>query len=246
MTVKLSDDEQKRIVWFDRNFEDIRGRFNAACEEAGVKRDDVILLAATKTVPVSVINHAIENGICYIGENRVQEFNSKKDSLCKDVHRHFIGHLQTNKVKDIVGEVEMIESVHSVKLAAEISKISQKLGIVTDILLEVNIGNEESKSGFAPEELEAVLKEIAEMQGVKVKGLMSIPPIYTEKSKTIECFLNLRKLFIDIRDKNMDNVSMVYLSMGMSDDFEDAIKCGANIVRIGTALFGERYYPNKN
>lgn len=245
MTVKLSDDELKKIAWLDKNYEDIKSRIDAACLEAGKSSDEVIMLAATKTVSAAVINHAISSGVKYIGENRVQEFLSKKDELLPSAHRHFIGHLQTNKVKDIIDEVEMIESVHSVKLAAEINRLCEKRGKIMDILIEINIGNEESKSGFAPLEAVDAIKEIAQMPNLRVKGLMSIPPIFGEIEKTRQCFLNLRKLFIDIRGKNMDNVDMVYLSMGMSDDFEEAIKCGANIVRIGTALFGERYYPQK-
>ena len=242
MTENLSTEILEKIEWFDRNFEDINRRIVGACEQVGKKPSDIIMLAATKTVPVEVINHAIKSGVKYIGENRVQEFLSKKDALLPDAHRHFIGHLQTNKVKDIVGEVEMIESVHSLKLATEINRLCENLGKTMDILLEVNIGNEESKSGFSAEELEENLLKISKLPFIKVKGLMTIPPICDNNEKSMQYFEKMSKLFIDIRAKIKDNIDMVYLSMGMSGDFEDAIKCGANIVRIGTSLFGQRDY----
>lgn len=242
MTEKLSDEVVEKIRNFDANYADIRSRLSAACKEAGVSTDSVILLAATKTVPAEVINHAMDSGIEYIGENRVQELLSKKKDLKATAHRHFIGHLQTNKVKDIINEVEMIESVHSVKLAAEIEKCAAKAGKMMDVLLEVNIGGEQSKSGFTPDEAENAVAEISKMPHLRVKGLMTIPPVCESTKKQIEYFTKMHKLFIDIRDKNMDNVNILYLSMGMSDDFELAVKCGANIVRIGTALFGKRNY----
>lgn len=242
MTENLSTEILQKTEWFDRNFEDINRRIASASEQVGKKPSDIIMLAATKTVPVEVINHAIKSGVKYIGENRVQEFLSKKDQLLPDAHRHFIGHLQTNKVKDIVSEVEMIESVHSVKLAIEINRICEKLNKTMDILLEVNIGNEESKSGFSPEELEEKIIEISKLPFIKVKGLMTIPPICDNNEKSMQYFEKMSKLFIDIRAKIKDNIDMVYLSMGMSGDFEEAIKCGANIVRIGTSLFGQRDY----
>ena len=244
MMENLSTEILQKIEWFDRNFDDINRRIASACEQVGKKPSDIIMLAATKTVPVEVINHAIKSGVKYIGENRVQEFLSKKDELLPDAHRHFIGHLQTNKVKDIVGEVEMIESVHSVKLAAEINRFCEKSGKVMDILLEVNIGNEESKSGFSPDELEEKLIEIGKMPFIKVKGLMTIPPICDNNEKSMQYFEKMSKLFIDIgaKIKDNDNIDMLYLSMGMSGDFEQAIRSGANIVRIGTSLFGQRDY----
>lgn len=242
MTENLSTEISQKIEWFDRNFEDINRRIALACERVGKKPSDIIMLAATKTVPVEVINHAIKSGVKYIGENRVQEFLSKKEQLLPDAHRHFIGHLQTNKVKDIVGEVEMIESVHSLKLAAEINRLCENLGKTMDILLEVNIGNEESKSGFSAEELEENLLKISKLPFIKVKGLMTIPPICDNNEKSMQYFEKMSKLFIDIRAKIKDNIDMVYLSMGMSGDFEEAIRSGANIVRIGTSLFGQRDY----
>ncbi len=234
--------ERSSIDIFNENYSIIEQQITEAARSVGKRREDIILLAATKTVPVEVINHAIARGIDYIGENRVQEFLSKEGALSDRAHRHFIGHLQTNKVKDIVGRVEMIESVHSEKLANVIGKQSCERGIVTDILLEVNIGNEESKSGFTVEELPNAIMRIAKISGVRVKGLMAIPPICEKKSEILPFFNQMNKLFIDIRDKKIDNVIMEYLSMGMSGDFYEAILSGSNIVRLGTALFGQRNY----
>ncbi len=242
MTERLSIEElSRKCGYFDENFEDITERVKKAAQKSGRNEDDIILLAATKTVPTSVINHAIESGINYIGENRVQEFLSKDEQLLP-VHKHFIGHLQTNKVKDIVGKVELIESVSSLKLAREIAKQSIKLGIVTEILIEINIGKEESKSGFMPEDAENAVREISKIAGLKIRGLMSIPPICEKEEEIRGYFSKMYNLFIDIKTKNIDNSSMEYLSMGMSEDFQIAIEEGANIVRIGTALFGKRIY----
>ena len=227
---------------FDENYGVVEERIKEAAEKSGRKREDIILLAATKTVDTEVINHAIENGIKYIGENRVQEFLSKEEALSTEAHRHFIGHLQTNKVKDIVGRVEMIESVHSEKLAAAIGKVSADRGIVTDILLEINVGNEESKSGFSPTEIYEAIEKIAKIEGIRIKGLMAIPPICEKKEEIMAFFAEMRNLFIDIGAKKIDNVSMEYLSMGMSGDYYEAILSGSNIVRLGTALFGHRNY----
>lgn len=235
MTEKLYTD-------FDINYRVIEENIAAAAEKSGRKREDIILLAATKTVSPEFINYAIESGITYIGENRVQEFLSKEDALSGKAHRHFIGHLQTNKAKDIVGRVEMIESVHSLKLARLIGKLSEEKGIVTDILLEVNIGREENKSGFLKEELDEAIKEVSKISGIRLRGLMTIPPVCEKNSDAIPFFKEMYKLFIDNRDKKIDNVSMEYLSMGMSSDYAEAIECGSNIVRIGTSLFGKRNY----
>ena len=189
-----------------------------------------------------IINQAIKGGIKYIGDNRVQELKEKEPFITEKVHKHFIGHLQTNKVKDVITRVEMIESVDSLHLAKEISKQAVKRDINMDILLEVNIGLEESKSGFNEENLIESLKEIAALPNIKVRGLMAIPPICETPEQAKPYFLNMQKLFIDIRDKNIDNISMEVLSMGMSDTYEAAIECGANFVRVGTLLFGKRIY----
>lgn len=227
---------------FDENYSIIENTINEAAVSVGKTREDIILLAATKTVSPQIINHAITSGIKYIGENRVQEFLSKEDALSKDAHRHFIGHLQSNKAKDIVGRVEMIQSVHSVKLASLIGKLSVERGVATDILLEVNIGREENKSGFLKEELSEAIAIISQIEGIKLKGLMSIPPVCEKNTQIIPFFEEMYKLFVDNKHKKIDNVSMEYLSMGMSSDYAEAIKCGSNLVRVGTSLFGKRNY----
>lgn len=238
----MSMTEKSSIKIFDENYKRIEEQIFKSAEKSGRKREDIILLAATKTVSTDVINHAIKSGVKYIGENRVQEFLSKEADLSQDAHRHFIGHLQSNKAKDIVGRVEMVQSVHSVKLANIIGDLSLKKDIVTDILLEVNIGEEENKSGFSAENIKEAVYQISEIKGICVKGIMAIPPICEEKAKLIKFFEQMYKLFIDIRAKEIDNINMDYLSMGMSGDFNEAILCGSNIVRLGTALFGQRDY----
>lgn len=235
MTEKLLTDS------FDENYKIILENIGSAAEKSGRKFEDIKLLAATKTVDADMINYAIKSGIKYIGENKVQEFLSKNDLITDNVHRHFIGHLQTNKVKDIVGKVELIQSVDSVKLAKEIGKVSVKKGIVTDILAEVNIGNEPSKSGFSADEVYNAICQMDEIEGICVKGLMAIPPVITKKGENNDNFDKMYKLFIDISSKRLDN-NIEILSMGMSDDYADAVAHGANMVRIGTALFGRRNY----
>ena len=226
---------------FDQNFENVMQRFKSALEKSPLKEKNVTLLAATKTVDVDTINYAISKGVEFIGENKVQELLSKYGKINK-VHNHFIGHLQTNKVKDVIDKVELIQSVDSVKLAKEISKQALKHQKSVDVLLEVNIGGEESKWGFKPEELENVILEIAKLPSIQIVGLMTIPPVCQEKEQARKYFQKMYKLFIDISVKKIDNSSMKILSMGMSDDFDIAIEEGANLVRIGTALFGKRNY----
>ena len=203
---------------------------------------EVILLAATKTVSVEDINYSISLGINHIGENKVQEFLLKESQYNPSVHKHFIGHLQTNKVKDIVGKVELIHSVSSMKLANEISKISAKKNVVSNILLEVNIGNEESKSGFLADEVIECAEKISKLPNICIQGLMAIPPICEKAEENRKYFSKMNKLFVDISAKKLDNSNMVYLSMGMTDDYVVAIQEGANIVRIGTGLYGKRNY----
>ena len=214
-----------------------------ACNAAGRHPQAVKLLAVTKTVDAQRINTAIRLGVKQIGENRVQEFMSKRDALTLDgVDAHLIGHLQTNKVKQIVGNVQMIQSVDSIRVAEAISRHSADLGIVTPILIEVNIGGEEAKSGVAPAELERLLYDICPLSGVSVRGLMTVPPIlHTEREKR-EIFSKMYQLFVDIEAKKLDNVSMQELSMGMSGDYREAILEGSTMVRVGSAIFGDRHY----
>ena len=226
---------------FDRAYPQILENIKTA-ENNSPYGNKARLLAATKTVPVEVINEAIEKGLRLIGENKVQELKEKFPYLDKRAEIHFIGNLQTNKVKDVVPMVSMIHSVSSEKLALEISKQCQKLDKDMDILLQVNIGNEDSKSGFDIEEILPACEKISKLPRLKVKGLMAIPPICENESENSKYFCKMRQLFIDIEAKKMDNVNMVYLSMGMSGDYMEAVRCGANIVRIGSSLFGARNY----
>ena len=233
-----------------RLLSDIEYNYKTICEniadaaiKAGKSPEDITFLAATKTVEPEFINYAISLGLDHIGENRVQELLSKYDSYnLSNCELHMIGHLQTNKVRQIMGKVRMIESVDSLKLAKEISAQSVKNGVCTDVLVEVNIGGEESKSGVSPVELEELLFGISRLSSVRVQGLMTIPPICDNSQKIRGYFENMHKLFIDISDKKLDNVSMNVLSMGMSDDYREAILEGATLVRIGSALFGARKY----
>ncbi len=233
--------EKSSIDIFNQNYAEIKENIISAAQSVGKTEKDIILLAATKTVDVEVINHAIKSGIEYIGENRVQEFLQKNDCYMP-VHKHFIGHLQTNKIKDIVGKVELIHSVDSVRLARAISDYCLKKDLKTEILLQVNVGEEKTKSGFSCEEIGEAVYEIAEMPAIKVRGLMAIPPVYDSQSVGNKYFEQMNKLFIDIRAKKIDNSSIDILSMGMSDDYVEAIKEGSNLVRIGTSLFGRRNY----
>ena len=225
------------------NYKLINERIADAAQKVGKKREDITFLAATKTVDAQTINHAISLGLDHIGENRVQELLSKyEDYDLSNCSLQFIGHLQTNKVRQIVGKVDLIQSVDSLKLAQEIAAQSVKRNLTTDILVEVNIGREENKSGVYEENLEELLAQIAQIHGISVQGLMTIPPICDNKQKISEYFNKMHRLFIDISQKKLDNINMSILSMGMSDDYYEAILEGATMVRIGSALFGARNY----
>lgn len=247
MTEKLSNEElEKRFEDVEENLKAIRENIANAAVESGRKPEDITLLAATKTVPVEVINHSIALGVDHIGENRVQELMDKYDSYdLKRSKLDFIGHLQVNKVKYLIGRVSMIQSVDSEKLAAEVSRLSFKKGLTTDILLEVNIGREENKSGVLPEMLPELIDKISQFPAVHIRGLMAIPPAGAPEAETRDYFLRMNQYFIDTQGKKMDNVSMDYLSMGMSADYAQAILAGANLVRVGTALYGPRNYNKK-
>ena len=243
MTEKALDYDPKKMGDIEYNYSQIEENISLAAQKAGKKREDIIFLAATKTVEPVYINHAISCGLKYIGENRVQELLAKYDYYdLENASLHFIGHLQSNKIRQIVGKVQLIQSVDSIKLAKEISRQCQLKNTSTDILVEVNIGGEENKSGVEPERLEELLCEISALDNISVKGLMTIPPICDEKSEIRKYFSRMNKLFIDIKAKKLDNVSMQILSMGMSSDYQEAILEGANMVRVGSALFGPRIY----
>lgn len=234
---------ERLLADIEYNYKTIEERIAEAAIKSGRSREDITFLSATKTISPELINYAISLGLKYIGENKVQELLSKYDSYnLNDATLHFIGHLQTNKVKQIVDKVDMIQSVDSIKLAKEISKQSVAKGVNTDILVEINIGNEENKSGILPEQAEDLLWEISKMDNIFVKGLMTIPPICENEQKIRKYFHKMHNIFIDISDKNIDNISMEVLSMGMSSDYYEAITEGATMVRIGSSLFGERNY----
>lgn len=237
----LSDEERYSAI--NENLKFIRSEIAEAAINSGRNFDDIILMAVTKTVESRFINHAIKNGIRFIGENKVQEFLSKESELILDECKpHLIGHLQSNKVKKIIGKVETIQSVDSVSIAKEIGKRSADIGLNTKILLEVNAGNEDSKFGFGYDEVYERACEISENDGVLIDGLMCVAPVYEKEAEIRTVFSNMHRLFIDIRDKKRDNINMNVLSMGMSGDFKEAILEGANLVRIGSSIFGARVY----
>lgn len=240
MMEKLLND---RCSAFNENYKAILDQIARAAQRSGREPEDITLLAATKTVPVQVINHAIGQGLACIGENRVQEFLDKYDSLNKEkCDIQFIGQLQTNKVKYLMGKVSCIQSVDSRKLAQEISRLCVREHQEMDVLVEVNIGREANKGGVEPEELIEFIDEIRVLPGLHVKGLMAIPPICSDEKILRRYFCEMRQYYVDIAGKSMDNVSMACLSMGMSSDFSEAIQCGATMVRVGSSLFGERVY----
>ena len=234
---------EKLLRDVEYNYNVINERISEAAQKVGKTREDIKFLAATKTVDVEVINYAISLGLNYIGENKVQELISKYDNYnLENCSLQFIGHLQSNKVRQIVGKVDLIQSVDSVKLANEVSRQSVNKNVNTDILVEVNIGREENKSGVLPEMAYELIDEIKDFDNISVKGLMTIPPISDNSQEISEYFNKVNKLFIDISGKKLDNVSMDILSMGMSSDYYEAILMGANMVRVGSSLFGARDY----
>ena len=225
------------------NIEAIRAKMDAAAIRAGRDPKEIQLCAASKMNDAERVQWAVQGGVDCCGENRVQELT---DKLPKGAYTgkpvHFIGHLQTNKVKQVVGKVDLIQSVDRPELLAAIDKAAQKKGIVQDILLEVNIGAEESKSGYRPEEIPEIAAKMADFPGVRLCGLMAIPPISQNPGDNRKYFAQMSNLYVDIARKKYDNVNMVCLSMGMSDDYEDAIAEGSTMIRVGTAIFGARNY----
>ncbi len=230
--------------YIKENIEFIRNNISEAAVKSGRSYEDIRLMAVTKTVSVEKINYAInECGIDLIGENKVQEFLSKKDSLVLDgVEKHLIGHLQTNKVKKIINQVDMIQSVDSLSLASFISKEAQKADIVAKILLEINIGNESSKTGFDKSEFTESLEQISLLDNIEVKGLMTIPPICENDLELEKYFSALSDYYNEIKSKKYKNFDFEILSMGMSGDYKQAIYHGSNLVRVGSAIFGARIY----
>ena len=225
------------------NITEIRSRIAVACAECGRDPKEITLVGASKMNDAAACREAIAAGIDVLGENRVQEMTEKLSQNAYDgAPLHFIGHLQRNKVKQVVGKAALIQSVGSLPLLEAIEKEAEKQGIVQDILLEVNIGGEEAKSGFAPGELEDAAKAAQAMEHIRVHGLMTIPPADCSREENIHYFQEVRALYVDINEKLFHN-KLECLSMGMSGDFEDAIRNGATMVRVGTAIFGARHYP---
>lgn len=219
-----------------QNIEKIRSNIKKACEISGRNYDDITILGVTKTVGTDDIMCAVNEGITELGENRVQEFLEKYDKI-PNVKWHIIGHLQTNKVKYIIGKTKLIHSVDSVKLAEEIERLSKKAGVITDILIEVNISGEETKSGISEDEILPFLEKAENFSNVKVKGFMTMAPKFAPEDEIRQIFKKLYKIFVDISQKKYNNISMEYLSMGMSSDYVIAVEEGANIVRIGSKIF---------
>ncbi|MBR1751729.1 MAG: YggS family pyridoxal phosphate-dependent enzyme [Ruminococcus sp.] len=220
------------------NIEEIRYRINDACAKYRSAGDTVRIMAVTKTVAPEKVNFAVSQGITLLGENRVQEYLSKKDYYDSSAEVHIIGHLQTNKVKYIINDAAMIQSVDSIKLAGEINRLAAKNGKVMDILVEVNIGEEESKSGVSGGSLFELTEQIAGLDNVRIRGLMAIPPIGADEA----CFAHMNELYEQLKEKKYSDALVDTLSMGMSGDYELAIKHGSGLVRIGTKLFGARKY----
>lgn len=224
------------------NLKNVESNIAKSCEKAGRNRDEVTLIAVSKTKPVEVLQEAYDLGVRVFGENKVQELVDKYEALPKDIRWHMIGHLQTNKVKYIIGKVEMIHSVDSLKLAETIEKESAKKNCITKILVEVNVAEEESKFGLHMEEVIPFIEKISTFEHIQLCGLMTIAPFVENSEENRTIFANLHKLSVDIMGKNIDNRNVSVLSMGMTNDYEVAIEEGATMVRVGTGIFGVRNY----
>lgn len=221
----------------------IRANIEKAARAAGRDPATVRLCAATKMNDAAAVREAVRAGVDCCGENKVQELTAKlAENAYEGAPVHFIGHLQTNKVRQVVGKVDLIQSVDSLRLLTAIDREAAKQGIRQDILLEVNIGGEESKSGFAPEEVPDIVDKISEFPNVRLRGLMAIPPVCQNPGDNNKFFEKIYQLSVDIMKKKDDNVCVDVLSMGMSDDYADAIACGSTMIRVGTAIFGARDY----
>ncbi len=224
------------------NLAEVEKNICAACERAGRDRNEVTLITVSKTNPVPRLKEAMDCGIHIFGENKVQEMLEKQEELPETLEWHMIGHLQRNKVKYLMGKVALIHSVDSFRLAQEISKEAGKRGITQDILVEINVAEEESKFGITAKEAVDLVREIAKLPNVHIQGLMTIAPFVANPEENREVFRALKKLSVDIRRKNIDNVTMNVLSMGMTNDYEVAIEEGATMIRVGTGIFGKRSY----
>lgn len=227
------------------NLRQVEANVAKACEKAGRDRSEVTLIAVSKTKPVEMLQEIYDAGTRDFGENKVQEMVEKYEVLPKDIKWHMIGHLQRNKVKYIVDKACLIHSVDSYRLAEEINIQAKKKNLIVPILVEVNIAKEESKFGVYKEDAILLVEEIAKLENVRIKGLMTIAPYVVDSEENRQYFRNIKQLSVDIRNKNIDNVSMDVLSMGMTGDYMVAIEEGSTMVRVGTGIFGERNYNNK-
>ena len=223
-------------------YEEVQKRIEAACTRCGRDRSEVTLIAVSKTKPVEMLEEIYALGERNFGENKVQELTGKYEAMPRDIHWHMIGHLQRNKVKYIIDKAELIHSVDSLRLARTISEEAQKHQCTAHILLEVNVAEEESKFGMTVEEAPKLAEEIAALPNIQIEGLMTIAPFVENPEENRPVFQKLRKLSVDIRAKNINNVTMVVFIMGMTHDYEISIEEGATMVRVGTAIFGERNY----
>lgn len=228
------------IKMISENIADVEKEIDKVCKENGRDRSEVTLIAVSKTKPVEMIEEAYNTGCRDFGENKVQELVDKYEQLPKDIRWHMIGHLQRNKVKYIVDKVFLIHSVDSVRLAEEISKEAVKKNVSVNILIEVNVAQETTKFGLTCEEVEQMVREIAKLPNINIKGLMTIAPIVDNPEENKQYFQKLKKIAVDISAKNIDNVSMDILSMGMTGDYQTAVAEGATYVRVGTGIFGIR------
>ncbi|WP_313524283.1 YggS family pyridoxal phosphate-dependent enzyme [Anaerotignum sp.] len=233
------------MSYIAENIKAVEAKVAAAAQRSGRKREDILLLAVSKTQPVETIQQAVACGLTSLGENKVQEIMDKYEPMGEGVHWHLIGHLQTNKVKYIIDKVDMIHSVESLKLAEEIEKRAAAKDLVMDILVEVNMADEESKFGITPKNAEEFIREIAKKEHLRVRGLMTVAPFVENSEENREYFRQMKQLQVDINAKKIDNVVMDVLSMGMTGDYEVAIEEGATVVRVGTGIFGERDYSNR-
>ncbi|WP_347994937.1 YggS family pyridoxal phosphate-dependent enzyme [uncultured Eubacterium sp.] len=224
------------------NIKLVEENIKKACEKVGRDVNEVTLIAVSKTKPYTAIEEALPTGVRDYGENKVQELCDKYEILPKDIKWHMIGHLQRNKVKYLVGKVFLIHSVDSIRLAEQIEKEYAKADEIANILIEVNMAQEESKFGITSEETEQLVREIAKFPHIRIKGLMTIAPYTDNPESNRVYFRNMKKLSVDIENKNIDNVSMSVLSMGMTGDYQVAVEEGATLVRVGTGIFGERNY----
>lgn len=238
-------EKYKEDIMLKDNLAQVEENIKKACEKAGRDRSEVTLIAVSKTKPISMLQEIYDENIRHFGENKVQELCNKIEQMPKDIHWHMIGHLQRNKVKYIVGKVDLIHSVDTYRLAEEINIQAKKKNVIVPILVEVNIAEEESKFGISKEDAMLLVEEISHLENVRIKGLMTIAPYVENPEDNRQYFQKIKQLSVDITNKNIDNVAMEILSMGMTGDYMVAIEEGATMVRVGTGIFGERNYKQE-